>query len=126
MVRKKEAKMIKWLSDKFGKKEKSTPTVIGAGAEFVGDINTDHTVHIQGTFEGRITADAVVIGKLGSVRGKVNANQVYIYGNMNGTTQTDEAHIFDGAVVMGDLHYHRLNIANNEGIECRLVRTKNK
>jgi cytoskeletal protein CcmA (bactofilin family) len=114
--------MLKWL--KIGKKEPSTPTVVGAGAEFVGDIITDHMVHINGSFEGRISADSVIIGKLGQVQGRIDSNSVYIYGEMVGTTVTGDAHIFAGAKVGGDLQYYSLNIANNEGIECRLVRRK--
>ncbi|MCL2629483.1 MAG: polymer-forming cytoskeletal protein [Alphaproteobacteria bacterium] len=115
--------MIKWLK-RLGKREQSTPTVIGAGAEFVGDIITDHMVHIQGAFEGRISADAVVVGKLGSVVGRIDSNSVYIYGEVAGTTVTGDAHIFGGAKVSGDLQYYSLNIANNDGVECRLVRRK--
>lgn len=116
--------MLKWISEKLGRKEQSTPTVIGAGAEFTGDISTDHMVHIQGDFEGRINADAVIVGKLGSVRGRIDANSVYIYGSVSGTTITGDAHIFAGAQVSGDLQYYSLNIANNEGVECRLIRRK--
>ncbi|MDR0449011.1 MAG: polymer-forming cytoskeletal protein [Rickettsiales bacterium] len=116
--------MLKWFGEKLGKKEPSSPTIVGAGAEFVGDIVTDHMVHIQGDFEGRINADAVIIGKLGKVQGRIDSNSVYIYGEMAGTIVTGDAHIFAGANVSGDLQYFSLNIANNEGVDCRLVRRK--
>ena len=105
-------------------KEKQSPTIIGAGAKFTGDIRADHIIQIHGAVEGNVRADIVIIGRGGTVAGSVHAREFFLHGNMEGPATTDTAHIFPEATMSGTLSYLKLNITNNDGLECKLVKRK--
>ena len=102
-------------------KDKQSPTIVGAGCKLTGDIKTDHTVQIHGDVTGKIQADVVIIGKGGSVNGRVIANIVFLHGNMEGPIECDMANIFSNATMNGNLYYSRLNITSNDRLECKLI-----
>ncbi len=107
-------------------KEKSSPTIIGAGCKLTGDIRTEHTVQIHGVVLGSVYADTVVIGRGGRVVGKVSARDLFLHGTMEGPATVDTAHVFNNASMTGTLSYMTLNITGNTGLECKLSKRKEK
>ncbi len=107
-------------------KEKQSPTIIGAGCKLTGDIKTDHSVQIHGEIIGNVTADVVVIGRGGSVQGKVTASHLFLHGTLDGPATVNTANIFSAAQMTGVLSYHTLNITGNTGLECKLSKRKDK
>ncbi|MDE6250299.1 MAG: polymer-forming cytoskeletal protein [Alphaproteobacteria bacterium] len=107
-------------------KEKQSPTVIGAGCKLTGNIKTDHTVQIHGNIVGDVTADTVVIGRGGSVTGKVIANNLFLHGTLDGPATVNTANMFSEAQMTGVLAYRTLNITGNTGLECKLSKRKDK
>ncbi len=105
-------------------KEKQSPTIIGAGCEFIGNIKTDHSVQIHGTITGDITADVVVLGRGGRVTGSITANHIFLHGTLEGPATVNTANIFSNAQMRGTLSYHTLNITGNTGLECKLAKRK--
>ena len=105
-------------------KEKSSPTIIGAGAKFTGDIRADHIIQIHGAVQGNVHADIVIIGRGGTVSGSVHSREFFLHGHMEGPATVDVANIFPEATMTGVLSYVKLNITNNDGLECRLVKRK--
>jgi len=100
---------------------KQSPTIIGAGCRLTGDIKTDHTVQIHGEILGKIQADVVIVGKGGSVNGRIVANVVFLHGNMEGPIECESANIFSHATMTGTLYYSKLNITSNDRLECKLI-----
>ena len=107
-------------------KEKTSPTIIGAGCKLTGDIKTDHTVQIHGHVVGNITADTVIIGRGGKVIGKIVANDLFLHGSLDGPATVNTANVFSNAQMTGVLSYYTLNITGNTGLECKLAKRKNK
>lgn len=107
-------------------KEKTSPTIIGAGCKLTGDIKTDHTVQVHGHIVGNITADTVVIGRGGKVIGKVNAKTLFLHGTLEGPATVNTANVFSNAQMAGTLSYFTLNITGNTGLECKLAKRKDK
>lgn len=105
-------------------KEKTSPTIIGAGCNVTGDIKTDHSVQIHGTILGSVIAETVIIGRGGKVVGKVNAQNLFLHGTMEGPATVDTAHVFSNAQMTGTLSYHTLNISGNTGLDCKLSKRK--
>ena len=105
---------------------RQSPTIIGAGCKLNGDIKTDHTVQIHGDVLGKVQADVVIIGKGGSVNGRVIANIVFLHGNMDGPIECEMANIFHHATMSGNLYYSRLNITSNDRLECKLIHKDSK
>lgn len=107
-------------------KEKTSPTIIGAGCKLTGDIKTDHTVQIHGHVVGNITADTVIIGRGGKVIGKIVANDLFLHGSLDGPATVNTANVFSNAQMTGVLSYYTLNITCNTGLECKLAKRKDK
>ncbi len=106
--------------------EKSTPTILGAGTRMIGEIHNQHILQVHGIVDGNIVADTVIIGKTGLVHGKIIAKHLFLHGTVDGPATVEEATIFPGASISGDLHYFKLNIINNENLECRLIKRTTK
>ena len=102
-------------------KEKTSPTIIGAGAKIVGDIKGDNIVQIHGHVNGKVLADTLVIGRGGRVIGKVVAKNLFLHGSIDGPATVDVANIFSDAEMTGVLSYKKLNITNNNKLDCKLV-----
>ncbi len=107
-------------------KEKQSPTIIGAGCRLTGNIKTDHTVQIHGDITGDITADIVIIGRGGRVNGRINANELFLHGTLDGPASVNIANVFSNAQMRGVLEYNTLNISANTGLECKLAKRKDK
>ena len=107
-------------------KEKTSPTIIGAGCKLTGDIKTDHSVQIHGNVIGNITADTVVIGRCGRVAGKITATNLFLHGTLDGPAIVNTANVFSNAQMTGTLSYYTLNITGNTGLECKLAKRKGK
>lgn len=107
-------------------KEKTSPTIIGAGCKLTGDIKTEHTVQIHGHVVGNITADTVIIGRGGKVIGKIIANDLFLHGSLDGPATVNTANVFSNAQMTGVLSYYTLNITGNTGLECKLAKRKDK
>ena len=100
--------------------EKKSPTVIGAGCNLNGNIETDHTVQIHGTVHGNVSATTVVIGRGGNVIGDITTNTLFLHGNLEGDANVNSANVFANATMKGTLFYKTLNITGNTGLECKL------
>lgn len=107
-------------------KEKTSPTIIGAGCKLTGDMKTDHTVQIHGHVVGNVTAETVVIGRGGKVVGRVIATTLFLHGTLDGPATVNTANIFSNAQMTGTLSYFTLNITGNTGLECKLAKRKDK
>lgn len=70
-------------------------TILGKGTKFEGKINVQHSLRVDGRFEGDIdTTDTLVIGKEGEVIGNTKVKDLVIGGKLNGTV------IADGKIVL--------------------------
>ncbi len=80
-------------------------TVIGAGTEFVGDLNTKDTTRIDGVIRGNIQSEGtVIIGTNGQVEGNINANEVSIAGMIKGDmTAQNRIEILSSAHIEGNI-----------------------
>lgn len=78
-----------------GKKEKrsnkkegniNTATIVTACTEITGDLKGSDTVHVDGTLNGNISVDnMVVIGKSGIINGNIKAQKIMVNGSVKGS-----------------------------------------
>lgn len=106
--------------------EKKSPTIIGAGCNLKGDINTDHTVQIHGTVKGNVVAETIVIGRGGTIHGDIKAQTLFLHGTLDGNAVVNVANVFANAEMTGTLSYKTLNITCNTGLECKLSKRKDE
>jgi cytoskeletal protein CcmA (bactofilin family) len=96
----------------IGKKQLSLETLIGQDSRFKGELVSKRVVRVDGTVEGNIQADSLLIGKTGSVKGDIHVREVEVDGSVEGTIKADEAvEIRPEGAVEGDIHTIKLIIS---------------
>jgi cytoskeletal protein CcmA (bactofilin family) len=91
----------------FGKKSEvsnssgvGSATIITSCTKIDGDIVGDDTVHIDGSVDGNVSVNnIVVIGKSGSVKGNIKAQKVICSGNIEGSVECEDIEILEGSTV---------------------------
>jgi cytoskeletal protein CcmA (bactofilin family) len=96
----------------FGNKSKDLETIVGNGTKIAGEVSIKGTIRIDGTVEGNIEADWIVIGESGSVRGNIRARGIVVGGSVDGNIDAGEAVELAGKSRMsGEIFTPKLAIA---------------
>jgi cytoskeletal protein CcmA (bactofilin family) len=74
----------------FNKNIEKLESFIGANSTFKGDIDTKGTLRVDGTVEGNIAADWVVLGDKSVVKGNVTARGIVVGGRVEGNLKAKE------------------------------------
>jgi cytoskeletal protein CcmA (bactofilin family) len=74
----------------FGKSSIKMDTIIGSDSEFRGALNVKGTVRVDGSMEGDIHADWVIVGETGKVTGNIRSRGVIIGGKVEGNIDASE------------------------------------
>ena len=98
------------------------PSIISENTKINGDIISDGIVHIDGAVEGDISCDELVIGIRGSVQGAVNANNLQLYGTLNGKAAVDNLFIAKTAKLIGDATHNTIAIEPGAYVDGRCMR----
>jgi cytoskeletal protein CcmA (bactofilin family) len=94
-------------------KEKSS-LIIGEGATIKGEIKEENEITIQGNVDGDIDCKDLIIGKTGSVKGKIKADTLYVEGSVEGEINVKELlKMMSSSYISGKINYGSLQI--NEG-----------
>lgn len=100
-------------------------SLIGANSGFKGDINTKGTLRIDGTMEGNVTADWVILGEKSSLKGDVTARGIVVGGKVEGSLKAKEiVEIKSKGQVYGDVHTGKLTIIEGGIFDGRSAMTK--
>lgn len=85
-------------------------TIVGKGTVIEGDLKVQNSLRVDGEVKGKIeSTDTVVIGKDGSVTGRVHAKNVMLAGRVQGNVQaTGKVLLESKASVFGDIKAVRL------------------
>ena len=102
----------------ISKKADKIETFVGNNSTLKGEINTSGTIRIDGTMEGNITADWVVLGEKGNIRGNVTSNGIIVGGKVEGNVKAkDIVEIKNKGKVIGDILTPKLTIVEGGIIE---------
>ena len=87
-------------------------TILGKGTKFEGKVEVQHSLRIDGRFEGDvITTETLVIGKDGEVIGNTKAKDVIIGGKLNGTVVAEGKIVLESkAEFRGEMKTNKLVI----------------
>jgi cytoskeletal protein CcmA (bactofilin family) len=114
----------------FGKKDiESThmETVIGPESRFQGDIRSKGFVRIDGTVEGGISAEGVILGEKAQVTGNVFSKVAFVSGKITGNvTAAQSLELQPKAQIRGDIKTAQLSIADGALFEGRCLMTADK
>lgn len=97
-------------------------SLVGSNSYFKGDIKTKGTLRIDGTVEGSVEADWVIMGEKSHLRGDVAARGVIVGGSIEGTITAKEILEIKGkGQVIGDIHTAKLSVSEGGVLEGRSV-----
>ena len=95
----------------FTKNTEKLESLIGANSNFKGDINTKGTLRIDGSMEGNVNADWVILGEKACMKGDVTARGIIVGGRVDGNLRAKEiVEIKSKGQVSGDISTNKLTI----------------
>jgi len=96
----------------FHRNTEKLESLIGADSTFRGNIETKGTIRIDGTIEGNIEADWVILGEKSHVKGDITARGVVVGGKVEGNMTVKEiCEIRNKGSISGELITLKLVIA---------------
>jgi cytoskeletal protein CcmA (bactofilin family) len=95
----------------FTKNTEKLESFIGANSNFKGDIDTKGTLRIDGTMDGNVNADWVILGEKAFLKGNITARGIIIGGRVEGNLKAKEiVEIKPKGQVSGDISTSKLTI----------------
>lgn len=101
---------------------KSTPTIISKDLVIEGEISSVGVIEIEGSIQGNIKGNVVVLRESGFISGEVIAESICIRGNLNGKVRSNIVNISGKAKVSGDIEYKTLSVEDGACIEGQFKR----
>ena len=85
--------------------------IIGEGANIIGTIKESNEINIQGVVDGDIECKDLIIGKSGTVKGKIKTDSLSIEGNIEGEINVKGLlKLMSSGVVSGKISYGSIQI----------------
>lgn len=93
------------------KKNNRVETIIGTSTMIKGELIVKGMVRVDGSVEGKVEAESVIIGPEGSVKGDIKAGNIVVGGTVEGNLYSEESvEIESKGRVVGDIHTRKLTI----------------
>jgi cytoskeletal protein CcmA (bactofilin family) len=102
----------------------SARSVLGADIRITGEITTTGSVEILGEIDGNITANGLIIGQEGRVKGAFVAETVEVRGKLDGKITCDSVTLRSSAEVKADITTSSIVIESGARIEGRFLKPK--
>ena len=94
--------------------KENSSLIIGEGATIKGEIVEENEITVQGNVDGDIQCKDLIVGKTGSIKGKIKADTLYVEGSIEGEINIKELlKLMSSSYVSGKITYGSLQI--NEG-----------
>ena len=95
----------------FSKETDKLETFLGTNSSFKGELNVKGTLRIDGTVEGQLDADYVILSETGEVKGEIKGKKILIGGKIDGNVHGQElVEIKSKGRVLGDIFTPKLAI----------------
>lgn len=102
------------------KKMDKVESFIGNNSTFKGELRTNGALRVDGTLEGNITADWVILGEKANIKGDVNAQNIIVGGKIEGNVRAKGLiEIKNKGKIIGDIVTPKISIVEGGVIEGR-------
>ncbi len=98
----------------------SVPSIISPDLKIVGDLKCTGDIQIEGTIEGSVTGNLIIIGEQANVEGSIVAETVRIFGTVNGQVRAKAVQLKLTGKVIGDIAHETLTIEAGAHFEGRV------
>jgi cytoskeletal protein CcmA (bactofilin family) len=96
----------------FHKNTEKLESLIGCNSSVRGEVESKGTLRADGSIEGNISADWVVVGEKGRIKGNINARGIVVGGRVDGNLKAKEiVEIKNKGQVYGEIFTPKLSIA---------------
>ena len=100
--------------DTFKENQEINSLIIGEGATIKGEIKEENEITIHGNVDGDIECKDLIVGKTGSIKGKIKADTLTVEGSVEGEINIkDLLKMMSSSQVSGKICYGSVQI--NEG-----------
>lgn len=111
----------------FFSKQPNLEVIIGAESAIRGELTSKGTVRVDGSVEGGVTADCLIIGEKGVVTGDATVRQMVVGGRIVGNIRaTEGVDIQRTGDVCGDISSVRLSISDGGKFDGRSTMQRTK
>jgi len=95
--------------------EKSTnqSTFIAKEIEVTGDFKGKGSMQIEGTVNGNISVNSVIIGESGQVNGNIESNNVIVNGKLNGSIKCNALDVMKKGVISNKIVTKNLQVSGS-------------
>ena len=95
----------------FSEGKNKLETFLGMNSNFKGELNVKGTLRIDGSVDGKLEADCVILSESATVKGAICAKKVIIGGKVEGTVSARElVEIKSRGKVLGDVFTRKLAV----------------
>ena len=92
-------------------KELESFTLIGLNSDFRGELNTKGELRVEGTINGPVNADSVILGQAATVKGEITAKRIIVEGTVEGNLKAkDFVQIKSTGKVFGEIFTDKISI----------------
>lgn len=99
---------------------KEAVTIISEDIVINGNISAKRPICLEGTVEGDLRGDQVIVGKAGAVTGSIVANEVEVHGRVLGSIHSKSVMLYKTAHVEGDILHQGIGIEMGTHYDGRL------
>lgn len=99
-------------------------SVLGADLRITGEISTTGSVEVLGEIDGNLTANGLIIGAEGRMRGSVQAHTVEVKGKLDGKVACESFTLRSSAEVKADVTTSAIVIESGAVMDGRFLKPK--
>ncbi len=111
MLRKKEEKRIDTAEIK---------SILAEGLRIDGNITAEGKIRIDGTVNGNVKGDFIIIGQSSKINGDIEAERLVVMGEVKGNVKGSSVEIKASAKVKGDLTVKEISVEPGASIEGKV------
>ncbi len=94
---------------------------IGNEVIVTGNVAGQGDLHLDGTIDGDLSCQSLILGSVGRVKGNVTAERATVAGAVEGTLNVGSLTIEKAARISGDITYQTVAIENGAQVDGRLT-----
>jgi cytoskeletal protein CcmA (bactofilin family) len=104
----------------FGKGSQKLETIVGNDTRIEGKVSVKGTIRVDGTVEGDVQADWVVVGVTGKILGDTRTRGMVVGGSVEGNIEaTETVELREKARMVGEIHAPKLAISEGAVFDGR-------
>jgi len=109
----------------FDKEADKLESVLGSNSNFKGELKVDGTLRVDGTVDGQLEADHVILTESAVVKGTIKAKKIIIGGKIDGNVRAQElVEIKSKGKVLGDIFAPKLAIIEGGEVNGKIEMKK--